>query len=333
MLTYWWDARNKSAQFRKLFAQTTRLALLHLALRMAGTPDVQQALTEVRSVLFSTVRPDGMWGDYTLPGVAEDPSPRLLPTAIAVLSFVLFKNPEEQIPEVLYRATGRLEERLLGSRDLPLLHVAAASAAIIGVNGAKASKQIRRQITRIAYKTLPALPELGVYFYDVGYNKDNGEIEFTRDYFIVPTEVLLGIAGYQDGAPTYLRLRAESSLRLLSRNLRGYDGYYRPDNEQRVSSMNQLWVAMYLGMATRESPGVPTRRITFELMKQRADAFWIDMLLLGGCLIGVLLGSLVSFPALTVTSLFVKALVAILAFVAGRLYAPAALRKIFPGRE
>src|SRR5574341_1140364 len=58
----------------------------------------------------------------------------------------------------------------------------------------------------------------------------------TRDYFIVPLEVLFGITGFQPGAPSRLRLRAEDVLTSLARNLRHNDGAYRPAPGDRFSS-------------------------------------------------------------------------------------------------
>ena len=162
------------------------------------------------------------------------------------------------------------------------------------------------------------MPELGVYFYDLEFVKADDTHDFDRDYFIIPTEILLGIAGFQRGAPAYLRLRAESSLNALVRNLRGFDGFYRPDNEQRVSSVNQCWVAMYLALASKNytGPGWGSR-VWFWLMKQRPDNFWTDAILLISCAGGILLASFTDFPTISRSSVAVKVLSAALAFIAG----------------
>jgi uncharacterized membrane protein (DUF485 family) len=193
------------------------------------------------------------------------------------------------------------------------------------------------RITKIAYATQLSLPELGVYFYDYEYLNEKGESAYRRDYFIVPTEVLLGIAGFQVGAPAYLRIRAELSLKTLVRNIRGFDGFYRPDNEQRVSSMNQCWVAIYLSLAAscREHPNLAG--IWYALRRQRPDRTWIDALMLFLCSCGIVFGiwyqTLLYVPVTGVGAIVFKTCVAVLAFIAGRLYAPAFLKEAFTGRE
>lgn len=334
MLQFWWERRQKKEEDRKLFEQTTRVAVLLLALRIGGLESTDAVLNQVRQFLLSTLRPDKMWGDYTIPGVVQDPSPRLFPTSIALLSFALFSQDNSSFPTEFVSCADKLEERLLGAKDLPLLHIAAASAAILAVKNGTASKKIRKHISKLAYATQPALPELGVYFYDLEFVKEDGKHDYDRDYFIIPTEILLGIAGFQRGAPTYLRLRAESSLNALVKNLRGFDGFYRPDNEQRVSSVNQCWVAMYLALAKNKYPDrIVVGRLMFWLLRQRPDNFWTDALLLLLCSGGILLASVTNFSVISAGSITIKIAAASLAFIAGRLYAPTFLRKIFIGRE
>jgi|GEM_PF-4383032 len=334
LLKEWWDLRNSKEGEKKLFSQTTRVALFLLALRIAKLDSTSAMLEEVRQYLTSTLRSDKMWGNYNLPGVLEDASPRLLPSAIALLAFSLFREENSPLPDEFKSCADKLEERLLGTKDLPALHIAAAAAAILAVKNGAASKKIRRHIKKWAYATQPALPELGVYFYDLEFVKEDGTQKFDRDYFIVPTEVLLGIAGFQKGAPTYLRLRAESSLAALVKNLKGFDGVFRPDNEQRISSVNQGWVALYLA-ASRQNyvgPGI-VARVWYGVVKQRPDSLWWDTLLLVLCSGGILLASIVNFTQSTWQSVTIRVLAAVLAFGAVRVYAPPFVRKMFVGRE
>jgi hypothetical protein len=227
----------------------------------------------------------------------------------------------------------QLENRLLGSKELPASHIAAAAAAVLAVKSENASKKFMKFINRWAYATQPALPELGVYFYDLEFEKNSGERAFERDYFIVPTEVLVGIAGFQKGAPAYLRLRAEHSLAVLIENMRN-DGFYRPDDEQRVSSLNQCWVAMYLALGAKEYAGVGLwNRSLFWLLRERPDNVWRDGLLLLLCGAFILLSAFLNFPTTSIWSVTIRVAAAVLTFLAGRLYAPAFMKKICVGRE
>jgi hypothetical protein len=278
-----------------------------------------------------------MWGNYVTPGKLQDASPRLFSTAITILSFTLFLSESEAVPEELVRAATGLEERLLGSKELPLLHVAAACAAIVSAKRSGTNKRILKRLNRLAYASQPSLTDLGVYFYDYEYVSDEERAHYGRDYFIVPTEILLGIAGFQFGAPTHARLRAEHSLRLLVRNIRGFDGFYRPDNEQRVSSMNQCWVGIFLALAAERRERAIVASGWYNLIRQRSDSPWTDAMLLGLCSGGIVAGiwsqSLPGAQTTGVPAISLKLCMAVLAFIAGRLYAPAFLKEIFPGRE
>jgi hypothetical protein len=66
-----------------------------------------------------------------------------------LLSFALFADAKEkEFPAEFMACADKLEERLLGSKDLPILHVAAASAAILAVKNGRASKKIRIHVSK-----------------------------------------------------------------------------------------------------------------------------------------------------------------------------------------
>jgi hypothetical protein len=332
----WWLDRTEAEEERRL-GQTTRLSMLHLGLRLANIPNAVTTQQEIAATLMRSLRPDGMWGNYVIPGKVEDASPRLFPTAIAILSFTLLRPNSETIPPELLLAADRLEEKFLGARDLPRLHVAAACAAILSVKRKPTNKDVIKKMERLAYATQPSLPDLGVYFYDYEYRSGKDSIAFGRDYFIVPTEVLLGIAGFQTAAPAYLRLRAEQSLRALLKNIAGYDGFYRPDNEQRVSSLNQCWVAIYLALAAERQQAIVFARGSYAILRYRSDSTGKDASMLALCCAGIAFGfwveSLPLFQAGSVRMYMLRACEAILAFAAARLYAPIFLKRLLPGRE
>jgi hypothetical protein len=339
LIEEWWKTRDEDKG--RHFGQTIRLAMLHLALRLKNDPTLGWVLKEVEETLLGNIRADSMWGNYQMPGSIQDPSPRLIASCLAVLSFTLFRPVNDPWPPVLIETVKKIEDRILGTDNLPRLHVAIASAAILSIPSHRPSSASRSRISKLAYSTQRSLPDLGVYFYDFE-SEENGKRIFRTDYFIVPTELVLGIAGYQVQAPSYLRFRAEGTMSLLVRNLQGFDGFYRPDNEQRISSVNQAWVAMYLALAERAlsvpgSPGFHVAnvfpRVFYACIRQRPDRFWLDSVMLSICAIGALCGSLVQFPGLTVLSIASKICVVILTFLAGRLYAPIFIKKVFAERQ
>jgi hypothetical protein len=92
LLSFWWAMRKTREKDRTMFSQTTRSAMLLLALRVADLNSTSNVLEETREYLISALRSDNMWGNYSVPGVLEDATPRLFPTAVALLSFSLFND-------------------------------------------------------------------------------------------------------------------------------------------------------------------------------------------------------------------------------------------------
>jgi hypothetical protein len=100
---------------------------------------------------------------------------------------------------------------------------------------------------------------------------------------------------------------------------------------------------MYLALAERseehEIPLVqavwsPVVWCWYQLIRQRPDKFWLDSLMLASCGISVLAGSLVPTQDLSFTRLVVfKICTAILAFLAGRWYAPVFVKRVFMERQ
>lgn len=348
LIEHWWAARSTSASHAKFLGQTIRLAMLHLAIRLKDDSSLAVLAKELEETLLNDIRSDQMWGNYNMPGNIEDPSPRLIASSLVVLSFMLFRREDERPPDVLVETVKKIEDRILGTETLPRLHVAIASAAILSMPGYTPQSEVRAKISRLAYATQVSLPELGVYFYDYEFEEDQaGHAQakkqiFKTDYFIVPTELVLGIAGYQPKAPMYLRFRAESNLKLLVKNLQGFDGFYRPDNEQRISSVNQGWVAIYLALAERTAMDRSSlshdsarwfSRLWYECIRQRPDRFWLDSVMLSISALGILLGSMLPYSGVNIESILAKGCVAALAFISGRLYAPIFIKSLFVERQ
>jgi hypothetical protein len=129
---------------------------------------------------------------------------------------------------------------------LPVLHAAAAATAILAVKGPSTSSKVRRRIRMLSLSGQGSLGDLGVYFYDYKYSPDQKN---RRDYFIVPAQLMLGIAGYQDSAPAALRVRAESVATALHKSMSANGGVYLTEPQQRTSTKNQAWAAILLSLA------------------------------------------------------------------------------------
>src|SRR5260221_10147618 len=100
----------------------------------------------------------------------------------------------------LLRAAKELENRF--TTDLAVHESAAVAAALLSTLGTSLGRRARSVIGEVAITRQRDVSECGVYFYDYEYTRSDGSVGFGRDYFIVPTEILLGVAGFQKGAPS-----------------------------------------------------------------------------------------------------------------------------------
>jgi hypothetical protein len=273
-----------------------------------------------------------MWGDYWISDSLHDSTPRLFPSAIALLSFALLRDKSLPVDEALIRVADKIEERLIGSKRLPMLHVAAASAAILATKGESIGSKTRARIADIAYSSHPKpnLADLSVYFYEYQNPDMKRQIRFGRDYFIVPTEMLVAISGFQSGAPGGLRQRSEAILNSLIKNLQENDGAYRPDAEQRISSKNQAWAALLLKVSSSEHKPIGLiARAWYCLGRPRPENWLTNKVLPAVSMIMVTLGSVFLKDA----GPLVRAIVAVSVLIIGGLYGPTIFRRFFPGRE
>ena len=326
---WWQDWQSEQGDGYRLLSQTLRLAFFYLALTVSKISEETSIRSSVRQELLRRALPSGMWGDYDAKRELKDPTPRLFCSSIVVLCLSLHETlPTEASSQLELTLTG-IERGLLGDKDLPLLHAAAAAAAILCTRGPKASRKVMQRIRKIAWSLKAHIGDLGVYFYDFQYRDASGNAKFGRDYFIVPTEVLVGIGGYQRGAPTALRQRAEAAVKALLANIKANAGVYKPDASQRVSSKNQAWAALLLARAAELTPSrISFGGLWYELLKERAGNWFTEY--------AFPLISLISITAEIVFFRDLGALVNVLTGLGGivvsALYGPTFLKKWFPGR-
>jgi hypothetical protein len=329
LVTFWWKEWGGGAEGRRLFCQTPRLAFFYLALRLSHILDDDGVCSDVREELLRRTLPSGMWGNYWTAPTVLDQTPRLFCSSMVVLSLTLLEDVSPDLLRRLEPAIRAIEDSLIGDKDIPLLHSAAACAAILSVRGGAVSPKVKGRIRHVAWSTRANLGDLGVYFYDYQVGAGGGSTEFGRDYFIVPSELLVGIGGLQRGAPVALRERAETAAKALLANIRTNNGAYRSDPEQRISSKNQAWAALLLCL----SIAPPTThgafaRIVYELIKERNGNWFTEVVfpLLSVCAITT---EIVLFRDAGAP---VNVFTGVGGIIIGGLYGTTFLRKWFPGR-
>ena len=327
--TLWWNQwQAQESDGYRLFCQTLRLAFFYLALKISGILDENGIRSQVQEELLRRSLPSGLWGNYWASDAVRDQTPRLFCSSVVVLCLSILEEVPQPLAARLEPALRGIEDRLLGDADLPLLHVAAASAAVLAARGTKISSKVRKRIRKSAWSLRAQVGDLSVYFYDFQYADSYGHVHVGRDYFIVPPEILMGIAGFEPGAPAALRQRAEAAAKALLANIRTNQGVYRPDQEQRVSSKNQAWAALLLSLSLAPAPGSKIGKLLYGLRKERTGNWFTEAVF-----------PLLSLLAITSEIVFFRDLGPLVNVATGlgglfvsALYGPTFLRKWFPGR-
>jgi hypothetical protein len=327
-----WSRRSSDTIWREFLGQTTRLAFLNLALRVSRIMDGEGLEQEVEAELLGRLLPTGMWGDYWFDRV-QDATPRLFPSAVTLLSFTLMRDRVSTQDPRLLRVADQLEATLLGNDQLPLFHVSTIAAAILATKGSNVNRKARARIRQMAYMGHADMSDLGVYFYDYEYPVGPTNRKSGRDYFIVPTEMMVGIAGFQAGAPSALRFRAENGIEKLVQNINQNLGMYRPA-EQRVSSKNQAWAALMLkSSSTDHRPVAWYERVWHQLRRSRPENWFTLTLLPLLCIVDIVLGQIAEGRISPGEAVTLKILVPLLGLLTGKLYGKVLFRKLFLGRE
>jgi hypothetical protein len=332
LLTYWWQNKDepdpRNYGYEKLI-QTLRVSFVALALRLSDVPEAAKAAAEAVNWLLSAVLSSGLWGNYWTSAQEHDETPRLYVSALVLLCCNLLLPASSPVDGRFTRAAQVLEEKLSAQKDLTLRERAAIAAALL-CSPIRLSRKLKARVREIAFAPWAAINEGGVYFYDYELQKD-GNTAFGRDYFIVPTDMLIGIAGFQQRAPAALRLRAEKIVSRLSENLEANGGVFRLGSEK-VTTKNQAWAALMLRTAHEAiGRGFGLRRplawVAYQMRRERTGnrftEVWFPFFSMAViALFGVLLrdqGGLTA-GAVALSALFV-----------GGLYGPEVVRRIFPG--
>lgn len=278
-LRYWWNRWVKADDEGRRddrFSENLRAALLLLALRVSRVdPKLAEAVEESlwdRRLPHNGRVAEGVLGDWWISEAEYDSTPRIVPTALALLALAAGRSPGESRERELYGLASGLEEKLVGSPDPPRLHSLLSAAALLSVPGRRLRHETRAQLRALGLGSSGSVGDLGVYFYE----NRRGESASDRDYFIVPTELLLVIAGASHLAPWYLQLRAEAVGVDLYANLLENKGVYRPDPEQKLATKNQGWAALALRslIDRRDERGTLLRLLYWIARRKRERRSW-----------------------------------------------------------
>jgi hypothetical protein len=246
-----------------------------MGLRFSGGATAQNLARQVESALLDQVLDAGGWGDYYFSDSLYDPTPRPVPTALVLLALTLFRErppDSEQFGKAkIGRAVEFLSSALHGNPDLPAATFALGVAALLSA-GHDASKLVRKRLSRLTPASALRVTRMEPYFYEYGFIL-NGEERYERDYIVLPTEVLLALAGLQARAPGRLRVRARTVVSRVITRLRNHH-VYRADETSRAASFDQAWIALLLyGAAEKYASPRLIDRLDYFLSRPREGYF------------------------------------------------------------
>ncbi len=313
---------------RKYFAQTLRLAYLCLALRLAGSSAADVA-ERAQEELLARVLPNGSWGDWWIDNRNYDQTPSVFVTSIVLLCLLLFaRNGGGGRANALQQSVEYLAQKLVEVPEWSPLPAAAALAALAAARCKRAA--VTKQANSLLGAQATVTSDLGVYFYDFQFLGEGGALSHSRDYFIIPIELLIVIVGLLPGARVNARLHALTTIDGVKSIVIRNEGAYRSSPEQRLSTKNQAWAAIALKLATYDlDPPLKGQRLLWNLTKPRANRYvdkWMPPLAL---LFTTALAALSPANA-TPTNRVFRALALL---VIGGLYAaPATFRQLIRGR-
>ena len=331
LLRHWWMNRDQCDYARKRITQTPRLAFFSLALRLSGIAEATNESDQVQNVLLERLLPSGMWGNFWVSDKICDSTPRGSTSAFVVLSLLLLRDTKSAIDSRITEASDELEKQLIRSKDLSLKDTSALCAAVLATKETSISRKTFTRINRVATSEHSTIDEKAVYFYTYEHSPDkDGQTRYDNGYFLVPTDILLGIAGFLPGAPTALRLRAEAAVNSLVENLSKNNGAYRPDNEQRVCTMDQAWAAILIKIASLEykTPSI-SAKIWYEVRRRRSGNWFTNV---GLPLLALVVATITNILVID-TGLIEKLITQVVALIIGGMYGQKVFQRLIRGIE
>ena len=276
-LQFWWEQRHATErQPGQWFLQTLRVAYLYMALGCLENDEGEALRQEVAQRLWGTQLPGGQWGHYWESKEEHDQTPRVLTTAVVIISFFIFSKANSETRQRLKKAAEWLESKVISGIELAPLPRIAAITALVAISGGRVNKDVQNAASRIARRADPELGDLEVYFCDFRYHS-GGSLNWERDYFIVPKATLLAIGGFLPNAPTFLRLRAERILDALVRKLKQSDFLYKPEPDRAAASKDNAWLALLLRLADQSHQTLSLKmRLVYHLLRERGPSVWLD---------------------------------------------------------
>lgn len=268
----WWQKwKGGDPKYRERFNQNPRLAFLLLTVRLVPSikREYPELETEIEEELISRLLPaEKLWGDWANSDDDYDQTPSIVSTSICLLAFSLFR--QSTLSETLQDVSMELEKSVAGKSHPRRLLLALSAAAVLATKGELEHPIFKRKVQKLALERRRDLSDLGIYFYDYKIPEVCEEAGSSRDYFIVPVELILIIAGFQEGAGSRLRLRAESSTETLMDNIRQRDGIFHPRRDRMKSTKNQAWAALSLHAARQDVSDPSLRaRALYKLLRTR----------------------------------------------------------------
>lgn len=262
-----WSRRKAERKLSGQFAQTTRLAIALLALRLSESP----AAAEMRAELLGRFNSSSnSWGEWWISDSDHDEGFSIVPTALAIIALSI---GESEVPPFAKQAAESIARHLASSAKLNDTGVLLGSLAILTANVRESDALRRARELSLRYPAAMSSPAAFIFFYEYD---GLGDRAAGRDYFLAPPELLLMLCGMQRNAPAGMQLASDRIVQDLCKRAMRDGGDYNVGGDP-AYTIDQAWWG--LGLARFGSganrPGFLSR-IFYELRRHRAGGRFVE---------------------------------------------------------
>lgn len=264
--------RKGESEQLKLFSQNVRLALVLLAVRMAGA-HFSKFADDIRSELIARQLSNGSWGEWWVSNSEHDERSRTLASSMVVLGLSLMAPGKTGVCDVSVRWARNQSPLPMSGAGKSKLDSVMHTLAVV-VNRQDNMSEFYRILRSSAWRDLMQEGDyLAVHFYDYKWRVKK-RLLHGREYVIAPVNLLVGIATLQCKQRTMASLVGLDLANAVALSMVSKNGLYIVGEGARASSLNQAWASILVASSAVDFGSQNFLRAVLFLFKKRKNKFF-----------------------------------------------------------
>ncbi|MBN6102940.1 hypothetical protein JR064_12240 [Xanthomonas sp. CFBP 8703] len=264
--------RQGESEQLKLFSQNVRLALVLMAIRMAGAQFGRFA-DDIRRDLIARQLPNGSWGEWWVSGGEHDEIGKTLASSMVVLGLSLRAPGSSGVCDVSVRWASNQSPLPMSGAGKSKLDAVIHTLAVV-VNRQNDMGEFYRILKSAAWRDLMQEGDyLAVHFYDYKWRVKK-RLLHGREYVIAPVNLLAGIASLQCKQKTLASLVGLDLANAVAKSMVSRNGLYIVGEGARASSLNQAWASILIAGSSLQFSSQKGLRVILILFKKRKNKFF-----------------------------------------------------------